>query len=201
MSLTNKIRGVLMMTAVTACATLAMSPLDAEARWGWKKPGKTVAGIVAASGGDFDRNARDYDLLLNALQAANLVGALDDPSGSFTVLAPNDGAFIRLAQDLGYDGNDEEARSMPSWAHSPCSAAATPSRCSPTFCSTMSAPTRRPHASCAGAMSSRRCCRAAPSSPRASPCWTRSPICRTPDCAGAVTSGRAMASSIRSPGC
>jgi serralysin len=68
----------------------------------------TIAGLVSQSGGQFDANPYDYDILLNAVQAANLVDALNDPTASLTVLAPNDMAFIRLAQDLGYQGTDEE---------------------------------------------------------------------------------------------
>ena len=67
----------------------------------------TIAEIVAASGGEFDRNGRDFDILLNAVQAADLVDALNDPNDDLTVLAPDDHAFIRLAQDLGYPGSDE----------------------------------------------------------------------------------------------
>ena len=68
----------------------------------------TIAGIVAASGGEFDNNGRDYDMLLNAVIAADLVAALDDPAANLTVFAPRDAAFIKLAQDLGYEGSDEE---------------------------------------------------------------------------------------------
>ena len=72
----------------------------------------TIADIVvAASGGAtagvFDADDQDYDILLNALQTANLVGAVADPNASLTVFAPNDRAFLRLANDLGYVGNDE----------------------------------------------------------------------------------------------
>jgi serralysin len=68
----------------------------------------TITQIVAQSGGTFDNNPYDYDILLNAVVAAGLDGALNDPTVSLTVFAPNDLAFIRLAQDLGYQGSDEE---------------------------------------------------------------------------------------------
>lgn len=72
-------------------------------------PGKfTIAELVAQSGGEFDSNPYDYDILLNAVIAADLVAALNDPQSPLTVFAPNDMAFIRLAQDLGYTGSDEE---------------------------------------------------------------------------------------------
>jgi uncharacterized surface protein with fasciclin (FAS1) repeats len=67
----------------------------------------TITGTVLASGGDFDNNPHDFDLLLNAVLAANLAGALDDSDSTLTVFAPNDAAFIKLANDLGYQGSDE----------------------------------------------------------------------------------------------
>lgn len=78
--------------------TQAHEPMDS-------KP--TIAGLVGASGGEFDQNKNDYDVLLNAAIAANLVGALDDPSASLTVFAPNDRAFVLLARDLGFTAWDE----------------------------------------------------------------------------------------------
>ena len=47
-------------------------------------------------------------MLLNAVVAAGLVDALNDPNDNLTVLAPNDLAFIRTARQLGYAGHDEE---------------------------------------------------------------------------------------------
>lgn len=67
----------------------------------------TITDLVAASGGVFDSNPLDYDLLLNAVLAAGLDGVLADPTADLTVFAPNDLAFIRLARDLGYAGFDE----------------------------------------------------------------------------------------------
>lgn len=67
----------------------------------------TITEIVAASGGTFDSNNNDYDILLNAVVAANLADALDDPEINVTVFAPSDRAFIRTARDLGFTGTDE----------------------------------------------------------------------------------------------
>lgn len=67
----------------------------------------TLTEIVAASGGVFDENREDFDLLLNALQAAGLAEALNDPEADLTVFAPNDAAFVGLAQALGFEGEDE----------------------------------------------------------------------------------------------
>lgn len=71
--------------------------------------GQTVVDVVASSGpvGEFDDNGNDYDILHQAVVAANLAGALSDPDADFTVFAPKDRAFIRLARDFGYTGNDE----------------------------------------------------------------------------------------------
>lgn len=71
-------------------------------------PTPTIAQIVAASGGQFDSSPRDFDILLTAATTAGLVGALDDPTATLTLFAPNDAAFVRLARDLGYAAFDEQ---------------------------------------------------------------------------------------------
>ena len=71
-------------------------------------PTQTITEIVADSEGVFDSNKKDFDILLNAVLVAGLEGALADTEADLTVFAPDDGAFIKLAQDLGYDGGDEE---------------------------------------------------------------------------------------------
>lgn len=53
-------------------------------------------------------NLNDFDILLQAVLAAGLDGALSDPNLNATVFAPTDGAFIKLARDLGYPGHDEQ---------------------------------------------------------------------------------------------
>ncbi|MEL6952455.1 MAG: fasciclin domain-containing protein [Pseudomonadota bacterium] len=67
----------------------------------------TITEIVAESGGTFDNNSADFDLLLNAVQAAGLADALNDPNADLTVFAPNDAAFVSLSQTLGFEGSDE----------------------------------------------------------------------------------------------
>ncbi len=67
----------------------------------------TLAGIVAASGGEFDADATDFDLLLTSVELTGLTGALNDPDASLTVFAPNDAAFVGLANALGFEGEDE----------------------------------------------------------------------------------------------
>ncbi|MEM0935376.1 MAG: fasciclin domain-containing protein [Pseudomonadota bacterium] len=69
-------------------------------------PGNTtIADLVAASGGEFDGTANDFDILLTSLNIAGLTAALDDPAASLTVFAPDDLAFVDIAQTLGFDGD------------------------------------------------------------------------------------------------
>lgn len=72
-------------------------------------PTETITGTVLMSGalGSFDDNNGDFDILREAVVAAGLDGALNDPEASLTVFAPTDAAFIGLAQALGYTGSDE----------------------------------------------------------------------------------------------
>lgn len=70
--------------------------------------GQTITEIVAGSGGDFDRDFFDYDILLTAVLTADLADALDNPNDDYTVFAPNDLAFVRTARDLGYDSWQEK---------------------------------------------------------------------------------------------
>lgn len=67
----------------------------------------TIAGIVSESGNEFDSNNQDFDILLEALETADLVEPLNDANADLTVFAPTDAAFIELAQDFGYEGSDE----------------------------------------------------------------------------------------------
>ncbi|MFN0090576.1 MAG: fasciclin domain-containing protein [Acidimicrobiales bacterium] len=75
---------------------------------------RTIAAIVAASGGEFDRDRHDYDMLLTAVKAAGLVDALNGDDAQLSVFAPNDRAFVRLARDLGFDGEGGE---RGAWEH------------------------------------------------------------------------------------
>ncbi|MEO1293795.1 MAG: fasciclin domain-containing protein [Pseudomonadota bacterium] len=52
-----------------------------------------------------------FDILVQALTAADLVGAVADPTADLTVFAPTDDAFTQLAVDLGFTGDpaDEDA--------------------------------------------------------------------------------------------
>ncbi len=75
-------------------------PLDIEGN-------TTITDIVAASGGEFDENGDDFDLLLNAVVTADLAETLDDPNAELTVFAPTDDAFVATATALGFSGTSE----------------------------------------------------------------------------------------------
>jgi uncharacterized surface protein with fasciclin (FAS1) repeats len=83
---------------------LAVAP--AASAWSGASRG-TITEIVAGSGGTFDSNKADFDILLTAVKTAGLGDELGDESAKLTVFAPNDAAFIRTAKDLGFTGNDE----------------------------------------------------------------------------------------------
>lgn len=85
---------------------LAASALVAAPAMAFDRP--TIAEIVSLSGSGFDNDTSDFDVLLRAVQTANLTGLLNDPDATLTVFAPNDGAFVRRARDLGFSGQDEE---------------------------------------------------------------------------------------------
>lgn len=88
--------------AIAAVAALALvfSATPAQAHGG-TPPGTIVDVAVAASGGGTpDRNPWDYDILVQAVLATGLDGALSDTSTKYTVFAPNDRAFLRLVTDL-----------------------------------------------------------------------------------------------------
>ncbi|MEL6197074.1 MAG: fasciclin domain-containing protein, partial [Pseudomonadota bacterium] len=72
-------------------------------------PEPTIVDIVIqASGAEgLDDDNADFDILREALIATDLVGTLADAGADFSVFAPTDAAFIQLAQDLGFDGQDE----------------------------------------------------------------------------------------------
>lgn len=87
--------------AAVAAAALTLTALPAQAWGGSPARGTIVDVAVAASGGGTpDNNPYDYDILVQAVVATGLDGALSDTSTKYTVFAPNDKAFIRLVTDL-----------------------------------------------------------------------------------------------------
>lgn len=87
--------------------TRVLLPTDVPGNADDAPPAPSIAGIVAASGTGFDTDGTDFDILLKAVQTADLVDALSDPAAALTVFAPTDAAFIALARDLGFTGTDE----------------------------------------------------------------------------------------------
>jgi len=71
---------------------------------------QTITGLVLNSGapGTFDDNGGDFDILREAVITAGLDGVLNSPDVNLTVFAPQDAAFVGLAQALGYTGSDEQ---------------------------------------------------------------------------------------------
>jgi uncharacterized surface protein with fasciclin (FAS1) repeats len=90
----------LTVAAVTA-AVLVFGAAPAAHANGGTPSGTIVDVAVAASGGGTpDSNHSDYDILVQAILATGLQGALSDTSTQYTVFAPDDRAFIRLVADL-----------------------------------------------------------------------------------------------------
>ena len=82
---------------------VAVAAPAANATGGQATSDKNIVEVVVATSGapgTFDKNPYDYDILREAVLAANLAGVLSGP-GPFTVFAPDDAAFKRTARDLG----------------------------------------------------------------------------------------------------
>ena len=93
------------LVAFLAIAAAAMATLTSPSAASPSTIADVVVGASSMAGPDSD--PRDYDLLLAALGATGLDAAVADPAADLTVFAPNDAAFVALAQDLGYSGSDE----------------------------------------------------------------------------------------------
>jgi uncharacterized surface protein with fasciclin (FAS1) repeats len=88
----------IVVAALVAGAVLALAgPAAAKGR-----PAGTIVdvAVAASGGGTFDQNPHDYDVLVQAVLAAGLADELGDPSATWTVFAPNDRAFTKLASEL-----------------------------------------------------------------------------------------------------
>lgn len=87
---------IALVASITSFATA--TPASAQAAGCDAFGAQSAADVAAAS--------PNFELLTQALDAANQTTFLDS-DGTLTVFAPNDAAFVALAQDLGYDGSDE----------------------------------------------------------------------------------------------
>jgi serralysin len=56
----------------------------------------TIADALAQSGGKFDDNRQDFDILNKLLQTAELTNIFADPNTNLTLFAPTDDAFIKF---------------------------------------------------------------------------------------------------------
>lgn len=98
-------KGLIAATAAAAVAAATFAPAaGAASSQAPEGEQPTIAGIVASSGEGFDTNGGDYDVLLAAVTAADLVDTLNTPGLDVTVWAPKDRAFVKTAQDLGFEG-------------------------------------------------------------------------------------------------
>lgn len=66
----------------------------------------TFADVLETSDG-FDSDKRDFDILAQAVEDADLTDRLDNTDRNLTLFVPTDHAFITFAQQLGYEGVDE----------------------------------------------------------------------------------------------
>jgi uncharacterized surface protein with fasciclin (FAS1) repeats len=102
-------RKSLVATLIAGVMTVAIAAPAAASGSTSTRPATIADAVIAKSSTNGpDRNPYDYDLLLKAVLATKLDGALADPSASLTVFAPDDAAFIRTARDLGYTGWSEQ---------------------------------------------------------------------------------------------
>lgn len=84
-----------------AAATTGLLAAPAAADGPSRGRGNVVDTLVARSGGGtFDDDSRDFDILVQAVLAADLAGVLSDPAAQFTVFAPNDAAFMATVREL-----------------------------------------------------------------------------------------------------
>lgn len=102
-------RILLLLTSLLAVFALTATAAYAGNGKNSKAKNRTIADVVIASGGEFDNNHKDFDILLNAVVTADLAETLASPDINFTVFAPTDIAFVKLATDLGFTGEGEEA--------------------------------------------------------------------------------------------
>ncbi len=96
--------GVLALAVATTLATTL--PASAQTTKPSRQGTSSLAALLAKDGAGFDRNANDYDIADNAVQAVlkdkptSSVGVLADGSTPVTAFLPTDRAFRRLAKDL-----------------------------------------------------------------------------------------------------
>ncbi len=95
-------------TVAAGVATMAAAAIFAAPANAGDDPGTIVdVAVNASGGGEPDSNPNDYDLLIQAVTATGLAPTLSDENGTFTVFAPNDRAFIRLARSIDHDVDTE----------------------------------------------------------------------------------------------
>ena len=69
----------------------------------------TIMEILSESGGEYDDNDQDFDILLNAFKQTDVMSTIISETDDFLVFAPTDAAFLKLSRYFGYGGSDEAA--------------------------------------------------------------------------------------------
>jgi uncharacterized surface protein with fasciclin (FAS1) repeats len=70
--------------------------------------GKSVLGVASRGAGELDSVRDDYDIFVKLADAAGLSARLADEGESLTLFLPSDAAFVSTAQDLGFNGDEEQ---------------------------------------------------------------------------------------------
>lgn len=101
---------------VLAGSAVAVATGPAQASDEQKLGKRSLAKVLAADGGGFDKNAGDFDILDNAVRAVlaadpdSPVAVLADGKVKLTAFAPTDAAFRRLTTELTGKRYDSERR-------------------------------------------------------------------------------------------
>lgn len=77
--------------------------------WAINLNSNITAILSEKSGGQYDDNNQDFDILLNALQQTELADDLEQYDVDGTIFAPTDKAFLDFSRFFGYGGDDEAA--------------------------------------------------------------------------------------------
>jgi uncharacterized surface protein with fasciclin (FAS1) repeats len=88
------------MTLIAVALALGLAAAPAMAGGDGRRANIVDTLIARSGGGSFDTKPYDYDILIQAVVAADLAGVLSDGSTQFTVFAPNDAAFMATVREL-----------------------------------------------------------------------------------------------------
>lgn len=112
----RRLTSMLAAAALGSSALVAAASAPANGAEATSLGKRSLAAVLAADGGGFDRTATDFDVLDNAVQAVlaakpdSPVSVLADGRVRLTAFAPTDGAFRRLVGDLTGTRYERERR-------------------------------------------------------------------------------------------